>query len=79
MTPLHERMNGHRSKFYEVIEGRVNFDYFDITDDDHSLGIRLIDHGSTHHADFNKVFNSISTLMVFLAHTNIGFHGALCV
>ena len=47
-------MNGHRSKYYEVIEGRANC--FDITNDDHSLGKHLVDHGFSNRDDFNKIF-----------------------
>ena len=50
-------MNGHRSKFYEVIEGRTNFNKCDdITDDEHSLGIHLVDHGYTERADFSNIY-----------------------
>ena len=41
VQPLHERINGHRSKYYEILEGRAS----DVTDDEHSLGIHLVDHG----------------------------------
>ena len=54
VSPLHIRLNGHRSKYYEVIEGRVNC--IDITDDEHSLGIHLVDHGFCNRSDFNRVF-----------------------
>ena len=47
-------MNGHRSKYFEIIEGRVNC--FDITSDDHSLGVHLVDHGFSHRDDFGKIF-----------------------
>ena len=55
ISPLHVRMNGHRSKYYEVIEGRVNC--FDITNDEHSLGIHLVDHGYCNRSDFNDIYN----------------------
>ena len=54
VNPLHVRMNGHRSKFYEIIEGRANCS--DIKNDDHSLGLHLVDHGFCNRDDFNKVF-----------------------
>ena len=47
-------MNGHRSKYYEVIGGSSNI--LDITDDEHSLGIHLVDHGFSERVDFNKIF-----------------------
>ncbi len=46
---LHKRMDGHRSKFYEIIDGRA----VDITHDDYSLGVHLLDHGLNIHTDFN--------------------------
>ena len=50
INPLHVRLDGHRSKFYEVVEGKpVN-----ITSDDYSLGIHLLDHGLHEHTDFDK-------------------------
>ena len=52
IQPLHERLNGHRSKYYEIIEGRAS----DVTDDEHSLGIHLVDHGFNSRDDFNNVF-----------------------
>ena len=54
VTPLHKRMNSHRSCYYEVIDGKVNC--IDITDDSHSLGIHLIDHGFFKRDDFGKVY-----------------------
>ena len=50
---LHERINEHRSKYYEILEDRVS----DMTDDEHSLGIHLVDHGFKCRDDFNSVFN----------------------
>ena len=38
---LHKRMDGHRSKFYEITDGRS----VDITSDEYSLGLHLVDHG----------------------------------
>ena len=49
---LHKRLNEHRSKFYAIIGGGA----FDITNDNHSLGIHLIDHGFYEHADFNRIY-----------------------
>ena len=47
-------MDGHRSKFYEIIDGRA----VDITSDEYSLGVHLIDHGLGKHTDFNENFNT---------------------
>ena len=47
-------MNGHRSKYFEVIDGRANC--FDIMNDEHSLGIHLVDHGCSSREDFNRIF-----------------------
>ena len=51
---MHKRMDGHRSKFYEIIDGRA----VDITSDEYSLGVHLIDHGLGKHTDFNENFNT---------------------
>ena len=50
---LHIRMDGHRAKFYEIIDGRA----VDITSDEYSLGVHLLDHGLRDHGDFNKYFD----------------------
>ena len=47
-------MDGHRSKFYEIVDGRA----FDITSDEYSLGVHLIDHGLGVHTDFNETFRT---------------------
>ena len=52
VNPLHVRLNGHRSKFYELVDGRAS----DITNDEYSLGVHLVDHGFRDHADFNRVY-----------------------
>lgn len=49
---LHVRMDGHRAKFYEIVNGNV----VDITSDDYCLGVHLLDHGLRDHGDFNKFF-----------------------
>ena len=54
VNSLHKRMDGHRSKFYEIIDGRA----VDITSDEYSLGVHLIDHGLGKHTDFNENFNT---------------------
>ncbi|KAL5255716.1 hypothetical protein ACHWQZ_G011068 [Mnemiopsis leidyi] len=51
---LHKRMDGHRSKFYEIIDGRA----VDITSDEYSLGVHLVDHGLGVHTDFNETFRT---------------------
>ena len=51
---LHVRMDGHRAKFYEIIDGRA----IDVTDDEYSLGIHLLDHGLERHADFDNNFKT---------------------
>ena len=51
---LHERMNGHRSKYYDLIAGK----HVDITSDDYSLGLHLVDHGLFEHSDFNDTFRT---------------------
>ena len=53
VNSLHVRMDGHRAKFYEIIDGRA----VDITSDDYSLGVHLLDHGLREHGDFNKYFD----------------------
>ena len=50
VNSLHKRLDGHRSKFYEIIDGRA----VDITSDEYSLGVHLIDHGLGKHTDFNE-------------------------
>jgi hypothetical protein len=47
---LHIRLDGHRSKFYEIVDGRA----VDVTSDEYSLGVHLLDHGLKEHSDFNK-------------------------
>jgi len=47
-------MDGHRSKFYEIIDGRS----VDITSDEYSLGLHLIDHGLGMHNDFNDTLKT---------------------
>ena len=47
-------MDGHRSKFYEIIDGRA----VDITKDEYSLGIHLLDHGLENHTDFDKYYQT---------------------
>ena len=47
-------MNGHRSKYFEVINGTNNI--LDITDDEHSLGIHLVDHGFSKRDDFKSIY-----------------------
>ncbi len=47
-------MDGHRSKFYDIIGGKT----VDITDDDYSLGLHLLDHGLGAHNDFNNCFQT---------------------
>ena len=54
VSPLHIRMNGHRSKFYEIIEGTNSI--LDLTKDEHSLGIHLVDHGFSTRGDFGSVY-----------------------
>ena len=54
VNSLNVRMDGHRSKFYEIIDGRA----VDITKDEYSLGIHLIDHGLENHADFETNFKT---------------------
>ena len=54
VNTLNERMNGHRSKFYDIINGKT----IDITSDDYSLGLHLIDHGLVAHIDFNSSFQT---------------------
>jgi hypothetical protein len=49
VNSLHKRMDGHRSKFYEIIDGRA----VDITSNEYSLGVHLLDQGLGTHADFN--------------------------
>ena len=51
---LHKRMDGHRSKFYEIIDGRA----VDITSDEYSLGVHLVDHGLGTHTDFNDTYKT---------------------
>jgi hypothetical protein len=52
VNSLHKRVDGHRSKFYEIIDGRA----VDITSDEYSLGVHLIDHGLGKHTNFNENF-----------------------
>ena len=52
VSPLHVRLNGHRSKFYEIIHNRAKYD--DITSDEYSLGLHLVDHGLCENSDFNN-------------------------
>ena len=47
-------MDGHRSKFYEIIDGRS----IDITSDEYSLGLHLVDHGLGMHNDFNDTYKT---------------------
>ena len=54
INSLHKRMDGHRSKFYEIIDGRA----VDITSDEYSLGVHLVDHGLGVHTDFNDTFKT---------------------
>ena len=54
VNSLNVRMDGHRSKFYEIIDGRA----IDITKDEYSLGIHLLDHGLENHADFETNFKT---------------------
>jgi len=54
INSLHKRMDGHRSKFYEIIDGRA----VDITSDEYSLGVHLVDHGLGNHSDFNENFKT---------------------
>ena len=46
-------MDCHRSRFYELIDGRAA----DVTNDEYNLGIHLLDHGFNKHDDFDKIFN----------------------
>ena len=50
LNSLNVRMDGHRSEFYEIIDGRA----VDITNDEYSLGIHLLNHKLENHADFEK-------------------------
>ena len=52
---LHIRMDGHRSKFYDILNGKV----VDITTDECSLGVHLVDHGFRDHGDFNSNYSII--------------------
>ena len=49
---INKRINEHRSKYYEIIECRTT----SIMDDDHSLGVHLVDHGCSEREDFNKIY-----------------------
>ena len=54
VNSLHKRMDGHRSKFYEIIDGRS----VDITSDEYSLGLHLVDHNLGMHSDFNDTYRT---------------------
>ena len=54
VNSLHKRMDGHRAKFYEIIDGRS----VDITSDEYSLGLLLVDHDLVMHNDFNDTFRT---------------------
>ena len=51
---LHKTMDGHRSKFYEIVDGRS----IDITSDEYYLGLHLVDHGLGMHSDFNDTYKT---------------------
>ena len=52
VNKLHIRLDGHRSKFYEIANGNT----VDVTKDEYCLGLHLADHGLTDHGDFNETF-----------------------
>jgi hypothetical protein len=47
-------MDGHRSEFYEIIDGRA----VDITSDEYSLEVHLVDQGLGTHTDFNDPYKT---------------------
>ena len=54
INSLHVRIDGRRSKSYELVDGRT----IDESNDDYSLGIHLLVHGPKHHADFENSFKT---------------------
>ena len=64
VDPLHERVNGHRSKFYGVAKNRVGA--VDFSDDEQILGIHLVHHhGLKKKDDFNENYR-----LFILAYSN---------
>ena len=55
IDPLNERVNGHRSKFYNVLRHGARAE--DFTDDEQILGVHLVHgHGMTNENDFNASY-----------------------
>ena len=52
---LRKRIGEHRTKFYELLKGKVST-ALQLDNDDFSLGVHLVDHGFNNKKDFNKIF-----------------------